>query len=190
MFFLGCFPSAGHLRATLFFGAKPLLLSCASLRVPCYPFGLNMHFLAFFSGLGACNLLKHDDWDWSDPWALLSVLSPPSFGEPPTAARQRVFSWVASFLSSSHTWETRMWSAVAGGAGDRRRTRREGTTSVERGKRRESSARRSAGTMDLMTAELGFLLPGHPALPGNPGCGGKSRKIQILRRNGSSGRSG
>ena len=43
-FFWGYFPSAGHLRATLFFfGAKSLLLSCASLRVPCYLFGMNMH---------------------------------------------------------------------------------------------------------------------------------------------------
>ena len=54
------------------------------------------------------------------------------------------------------------------------RTRREGTTSIERGKRQESSAedsrhrhlmnaqrgnpvRRSAGTRDLMSAQLGFL---------------------------------
>ena len=27
--------------------------------------------------------MKHDDWDWSDPWALLSVPSPPLSGSRP-----------------------------------------------------------------------------------------------------------
>ena len=58
--------------------------------------------------------VKHDDWDWSDPRTIVGVPSPSSFGEPPTAARQRVFSLVASLLSTSHTWESRVWSAVAG----------------------------------------------------------------------------
>ena len=38
----------------------------------------------------------------------------PSFGSSPTAGRQRVLSWTASLVSSSHTWEARMWSAIAG----------------------------------------------------------------------------
>ena len=76
---------------------------------------------------------------------------------------------------------------------------------MERGKRRESSAevsrhrhlmdaqrgnpvRRSAGTRVLMSAQLGFLLPGHSGTPGKSRMRRKSEKIQILRRNGSSGR--
>ena len=112
------------------------------------------------------------------------------------------------------------------------RTRREGTISMGRGKRRESSAkvsrhrhlmnaqrgnpvRRSAGTRVLMSAQLGFsseVDPGQalssdflcwvtPALRNfrafgersariflKCGTRGKSGKMQILRRNGSSGR--
>ena len=73
-------------------------------------------FSAFFSGLGTCNFVKHDDWDWSEPWALLSVPSPPLLGSRPLLAVSRS-SWVASLLSSSHTWEVRMWSAVVGAQG-------------------------------------------------------------------------
>ena len=41
----------------------------------------------------------------------------PSFGGPPAAGRQRVFSWVArSHVVKSH-WEVRMWSAIAGAQG-------------------------------------------------------------------------
>ena len=63
--------------------------------------------------------MKHDVWDWSDPKTLLDVPSPRLSGEPPTAGRHQVFSWVASLLSSSHTCEARMWSAVAWGTEDR-----------------------------------------------------------------------
>ena len=47
---------------------------------------------------------------WDPSWCTVT----PSFVEPPTAGCQRVFSWVASLLSSSHTWEARMWSATGG----------------------------------------------------------------------------
>ena len=67
---------------------------------------------------------------------------------------------------------------------------------MERGKRRESSAEVSRHR-HLMNAQRGnpvWRLTRHQGfdersarIPGNPGCG-KSGKIQILRRNGSSGR--
>ena len=103
------FSFRGAICALLFFGAKSLLLSCASLRVTCYHFGLNMHFLLFFRAgdLQFCEARRLGLVRPQDPsWCPVT----PSFGEPPTAGRQRVFSWVANLLSSSHTWETRMWS--------------------------------------------------------------------------------
>ena len=42
-----------------------------------------------FSELGACNFVKHDDWDWSDPRTLLAVPSPLLSVSSPL----RVFSW-------------------------------------------------------------------------------------------------
>ena len=38
----------------------------------------------------------------------------PSFGGPPAAGRQRVFSWVASSRVVKSRWEARMWSAIEG----------------------------------------------------------------------------
>ena len=99
--FVWCFPSAGHLRATLFFCCKN---RCFYARRPWLLFLAEHAFFSPFSELGTCNFVKHDDWDWSDPRTFL-VSRHPSFGEPPTAGCQRVFSSVASLLSSSHTWE-------------------------------------------------------------------------------------
>ena len=47
------------------------------------------------------------------PWCPVT----PSFEGPPAAGRQPVFSWVS--VSSSHSWEARMWSAIPGAQGDR-----------------------------------------------------------------------
>ena len=53
---------------------------------------------------------------------------------------------------------------------------------------RGNPVRRSAGTRDLMSAQPGFFKLGHSGTPGKSGMPGKFGKIQILRRNGSSGR--
>ena len=71
-------------------------------------------------------------------------------------------------------------------------SRREGNAEEERhpwsGENVGNPVRRSAGTRDLMSAQFGFFTLGHPRTPGKSGMRGKSVKIQILRRNGSSGR--
>ena len=55
-----------------------------------------------------------DDWGWSGPGILLGVLSPPlSEGRPPLAVSRSSRGWPAR-LSSGHTWEARMWCAIAG----------------------------------------------------------------------------
>ena len=55
-----------------------------------------------------------DDWGWSDPGTLLGVPSPPlSEGRPLLAVSGSSRGWPAC-VSSSHTWEARMWSAIAG----------------------------------------------------------------------------
>ena len=66
-----------------------------------------------FSELGTCNFVKHD-WDWSDPRTILGVPSPPlSGGCPLLAVSGSSRGWPAR-VSSSRTWEARMWSAIAG----------------------------------------------------------------------------
>ena len=58
-----------------------------------------------------------DDWGWSDPGTLLDVPSP--------LLRRTARCWPLAGLlvggqvapSSSHTWEPRMWSAIAGAQG-------------------------------------------------------------------------
>ena len=76
-----------------------------------------MHFLPFF-GAGDLQFCEARRLGLVRPWdPLLGVPSLPLVGGPPAAGRQRVFSWVASLLSSSHTWEARMWSATAGAQG-------------------------------------------------------------------------
>ena len=58
-----------------------------------------------------------DDWGWSDPGTLLGVPSPPlSEGRPLLAVSGSSRRWPAR-VSSSHTWEARMWSAIAGAQG-------------------------------------------------------------------------
>ena len=58
-----------------------------------------------------------DDWGWSDPGTLLGVPSPPlSEGRPLLAVSGSSRGWPAR-VSSSHTWEARMWSAIAGAQG-------------------------------------------------------------------------
>ena len=116
--FFRCFPSAGHLRAALFFLVQNRCF------YPKRPFASLATFLDWtctfcpFPELGTCIFVNHDDWDWSDPRTLLGVPSPPSLsGGPPAAGRQQVFSWVASVLSSSHTCEAWTWSAIAGAKG-------------------------------------------------------------------------
>ena len=60
-----------------------------------------------------------DDWGWSDPGTLLGVRSPPlSEGRPLLAVSGSSRGWPAH-VSSSHTWEARMWSCHCGGAEDR-----------------------------------------------------------------------
>ena len=76
-------------------------------------------FLAFFRGLGTCNFVKHDDWDWSDPRTLLGVPSQPlSGGRPLLAVSKSSRGWPAC-MSSSHTREARMWSPTAWAQGTR-----------------------------------------------------------------------
>ena len=59
----------------------------------------------------------HDDWGWSDPGTLLGVPSLPlSEGHPPLAVSGSSRGWPAC-VSSSHTREARMWSAIAGAQG-------------------------------------------------------------------------
>ena len=54
---------------------------------------------------------------WSDPRTLLGVPSPPlSEGSPLLAVSGSSRGWPAC-VSSSHTWEARMWSAIAGAQG-------------------------------------------------------------------------
>ena len=92
------------------------------LRVPSrplLPFWAEHAFLTLFQSWGTCNFVKHDDWDWSDPRTLLGVPSPPSFGKPPTAGCQRVFSWVASLcVVKSHLGSPDV-VCHCGGTGDR-----------------------------------------------------------------------
>ena len=78
-------------------------LPCASLAT--FVWGGTCMFSPF-SELATYNFVNHDDCDWSEPQDTSWCPVTSSFGEPPTAGRQRVFSWVATFLSSSHTWET------------------------------------------------------------------------------------
>ena len=63
------------------------------------------------------SLFFYPVWDLRVACVFCACVRVSSFGEPPTAGRQRVFSWVASLLSSSHTWKARMWSDTAGGTG-------------------------------------------------------------------------
>ena len=107
-------PSA---RCSFFLGAKSLLLSCASLRVPCYLFWAEHVFLAFFFGAGDLQFCEARRLGLVRPLGPSWCLVTRSFGEPPTAGRQRVFSWGASLLSSSHTWETRCGLPLRGRRG-------------------------------------------------------------------------
>ena len=77
------------------------------LCVPSYLFFVAEHCIfTLFQELGTTNFVKHDGIDPGPFLASPHLLC----REPHTAGRQRVFSWLASLLSSSHTWEARMWS--------------------------------------------------------------------------------
>ena len=57
--------------------------------------------------------MNHDDWDWSDPRTLLGVPSPPLSGSHPLLAVSGSSRGWPACVSSSHTWEARMWSVIA-----------------------------------------------------------------------------
>ena len=87
------------------------------LYVPCCFFWAEHAFFALFQSWRLAIVVKHNILGLVRPQDPSWCPVTPSFGELSTAGRQRVFSWVASLLSSSHTWEARMWSATAGAQG-------------------------------------------------------------------------